>query len=157
VLAQVVACAGYYGVSPRIEIEEKMNEVVNTSKTNTIVNRIQKIYCLLTIISAIAVIYKISEGSGDVAAEAALAFFVYFTIYIGLRQRKTWLIAIILIFSAFALLISFLASFEPAKDVASLLGKIGDIIIVIFSAYQIHFFSKKEVKPLFNAKGTIIY
>ena len=156
-LAQVVACAGYYGVSPRIEIEEKMNEVVNTSKTNTIVNRIQKIYCLLTIISAIAVIYKISEGSGDVAAEAALAFFVYFTIYIGLRQRKTWLIAIILIFSAFALLISFLASFEPAKDVASLLGKIGDIIIVIFSAYQIHFFSKKEVKPLFNAKGTIIY
>ncbi len=139
-------------------MEERINDGICTSKANTIVNRIQKVYCLLAILSAIAAIYKISEGIADVAAkEAALAFFVYFTIYMGLRKRKNWLIAIVLISSVAALLFSFLSSLEPAKDVASLFGKIVDIIVVIFSAYQIHFFSKKEVMALFNAKGTVIY
>jgi hypothetical protein len=115
------------------------------------------VYLVITCVCAIASIYRIFGGTADSAAKAGLAFFVYFTIYMGLRHRKKWVLIIILIFSAFALLTSFLSSVTPAKNVASLSGKVIDIVFVLFSAYQIYFFSKKEVKKVFNTKGTIIY
>ena len=138
-------------------MEEIIKKDIATEKTNTIINRIQKVYLVMTCVTAFASIYKISEGATDSVMKAGLAFFVYFTIYMGLRHRKNWVMAFILIFSVFAMLTSFLSSFEPAKDIGSLSGKVVDIVFVLFSAYQIYFFSKKEVKALFNAQGTIIY
>jgi len=138
-------------------MEEIIKKDIATEKTNTIINRIQKVYLVMTCVTAFASIYKIAEGATDSVMKVCLAFFVYFTIYMGLRHRKNWVMAFILIFSVFAMLTSFLSSFEPAKDIGSLSGKVVDIVFVLFSAYQIYFFSKKEVKALFNAQGTIIY
>ena len=138
-------------------MEEITNKDITTEKASIIINRIQKVYLLLTCITAIGSIYRIAGGEVASAGEAGLAFFGYFTIYMGLRHRKEWVTTFILIFSAFSLLTSFLSSFEPAKDVISLVGKVVPITFVLFSAYQIYFFAKKEVLALFNAKGTIIY
>jgi hypothetical protein len=144
----------------RKEVEETISKVMTIEKANAVINRIQKAYLVLACLTAFAVIFKISGGAaGSIAAvpAAGLAFIVYFTAYMGLRRRKIWALPFILILAASSLLISFLSSLETAQDAGSLLSKGGDIVIFIFSAYQIHFFSKKEVKVQFNAKGTIIF
>jgi hypothetical protein len=139
-----------------------MEEIINNkdigiNRAKTIAGRIQKVYFVLICITAMLFLYNLSEGIIYSVPKPLADFIVYFIVYISLRYRKRWAIPIVLISSASGLGTSFLSSLVPAEELASLSGKAMDIFIVLFSAYQLHFFSKKEVRELFNFKGTIIF
>jgi hypothetical protein len=82
---------------------------------------------------------------------------LFVAIYFGLRRKAKWLIPLILISSAWFLFSLFLSVLQPAANVTGLIAKAGGMIFVLLFAYQMHFFSKKEVKTHFGLQGTIFF
>lgn len=82
---------------------------------------------------------------------------LYLVLYIGLRLKTKWFIPLALISSAWFLLSTFLTILQPALDIPGLLAKAVGIIIVLFFAYQMHFFAKREVKIYFGLEGTVFF
>ena len=136
-------------------------EILTDDRIIKITSRIQKVYFVFICIGTLDAIYNlsgISESSlrGE-SLQGTINLFLYIVIYIGLRLRKKWLISLVLISSAWLLLSTFLATFQSAVDVPGLLAKAVCIMLVLFYAYQMHFFSRREVKSYFGMKGTIIF
>jgi len=130
-------------------------------KIITIANRISKVYFVLV---CFGIIITISDGTGisenvpkTETWQGVINTLLYVTIYLGLRSKRKWLIPLILFASAWFLLSSFLSTFQPAVDIMGLVSKAVGIIIILFFAYQMHFFSKKEVKMHFGLEGTVFF
>jgi hypothetical protein len=136
-------------------------KIIKAERINTITNRIQKVYILFICTGTIGVISDVFGISGTSSQretiEGAINLFLYFFVYIGLRLRKKWVIPLVLISSAFWLVSTFLSTFQQAVDILALLSKFGGIMLVLFCAYQIRFFSKPEVREFFGTKETIFF
>ena len=125
-----------------------------------ITNRIKKVFIVFICIGILDVIsnLKLSEGLPKIhSLEGIVNFLLYTFIYIGLRFRKKWFIPLVLISSAFLMLTTGLHIFQPVVDVHGLFEKIGRMVFFVFFAYQIYFFSRREVKEYFGAKETVFF
>jgi len=142
-------------------MKETKNKVIPAYRVNILINRIQKVYLLIMLIGALDLIHNLLSESESTSlrecAQTVLTLSIYFSIYIGLKLRKKWVTPLVLICSAFLLLRAFLSAFEPTNDIFGLISKIGGIVFVLFCAYQIHFFSKREVRDFLGSRETIIF
>ncbi|MEN6508644.1 MAG: hypothetical protein ABFD63_07685, partial [Smithella sp.] len=81
-------------------------------------------------------------------------------LYIGLRYHKKWFIPLVLISSAFLFLNTIYYIHLPVNNVSvfgTLIAKIYSIFLLIFSFYQMYFFSRPEVKLYFGSKNEIFF
>ena len=142
-------------------MKETNDKVIPANRVNTLINRIQKVYLFIMVIVVLDLIYNLLSDSQTVSLrerlQGVLILFTYLSIYIGLKLRKKWVIPLILISSAFLLLSTFISGFEPANDIFGLISKVTAVILVVFCAYQIHFFSKREVRDFLGTRETIIF
>jgi hypothetical protein len=140
---------------------ETMKSKILTDDRIIITKRIQRIYFALVCIGTLDVIFNVSGISENLPQGETLQGFVnlflYLVVYVGLRFRKKWLIPMVLISSAWLSLIALLTTLQPAVDVSGLLTKPVGILVVLFCAYQMHFFSRREVKSYFGTKETIFF
>lgn len=127
----------------------------------TITNRIKKAYFVFICIGSLDIIYYLSGISENPPRgeylQGIITLVLYLLIYSGLTFKKTWLIPLVLITSAWILISTFLATLQPAVNLPDLLAKVVGIILVMFCAYQMHFFSRREVKAYFGTKETIVF
>ena len=125
----------------------------------TVINYVALI-ALLLLIGFVALLFKLGKVmSGDFkgVAEIILYIIVYFTIYLGMRRKRKWLIPFILISSAFGILRTCLGILSPADNVETLLEKFFGVFFFLFFGYQLMFFSNQSVKNYFGVKGRVIF
>lgn len=135
--------------------------ILTDDRIITIANRIRKVYFVLLCIGIINTINDLTGISENVPKtetwQGVINTLLFVTIYFGLRSKRKWLIPLVLIASAWFLLSTLLSTFQPAVDIMGLVTKAVGMISVLFFAYQMHFFSKKEVKIYFGLEGTIFF
>jgi hypothetical protein len=124
-----------------------------------ITTRLKIVFLLLICMCMIVVTGSLSGiwGGHKEIPEAITSFLIFLFIYIGLRYRKKWLIPLAMISSALLLISACSVIFEPVNDVAGIWGKIICMMFALFCGYQIHFFSKREVKAYFDTKDNIFF
>jgi hypothetical protein len=125
------------------------------------INRFRKAYIVLICIGTLTVISDLLGISENVPKsetwQGVINSLLYLTIYIGLKLKTKWLIPLVLISSAWFLLSTFLRTLYPAVDIPGLIAKAIGITLALFFAYQMHFFSKREVKIYFGMEGTVFF
>ena len=136
--------------------------ILPDEKIIKIVSILRKVYVFFIIWVALYVgMFLISSAMGETTneiqreygLESLIALLVYITIYIGLRKKNKWVVPLILIGSACSLFWIFLRIFTPADNIAMIVSKLIDVILLFFFIYQISFFRKKEVKSYFSTSG----
>ncbi len=90
------------------------------------------------------------------ALEDVLSVWVYSFAYYGLKGRKGWIVPLLLVGSALILIHGLILILEPAIDMVSFLHKIGNCVFVLFCAYQLYLFEKREVRQFFSTEGRIV-
>jgi len=139
--------------------------LVDTSseeKIDSLLRRIQRIYLVLlclVCLSALPLLASIIDGppipEGEL--ESLLQAILYFMIYSGLRNRKSWVIPLILLTSAFSAFLFLLQFLTPSTDLKLLLAKVVSALMCLFFVYQMIIFSRREVRSLFGASKQIIF
>lgn len=81
----------------------------------------------------------------------ALPSLIGVAVFIGLQKRKSWVVFLVLILSAFAVVSLFL--YQP-ENIYQVLAKFGGLLINVL---QIFFFTRKEVRSYFKTKDTTLF
>jgi hypothetical protein len=119
-----------------------------------IVQRIQKVYLALALLGVFGILSSIFvQPSLREISEGFVFLLVFWVIYFGLRRRRSWIIPLVLVTSAFSCIRFLIYILQPAVDVMMLLSKIVAGLLFLFFAWQIVFFRKPEARLLFGAKG----
>lgn len=119
-----------------------------------IVLRIQKVYLTLAILGILGTLSSIfGQSNLREISEYFVFLILLWIIYFGLRRRRSWIIPLVLIMSAYSCIRVLFVIFQPADDIIMLLSKILGVLLFFFFAYQINFFRKPQVRLLFGAKG----
>ena len=115
-----------------------------------IVSLLQKFYLILTlgILLTTPVIFIVK---GVFSATDFISIFIGATIYLGLKMRKFWIVPVKVILSSLGL-ISVL--FYQPKNVLLLVIK---LFIIALTSFEIYFFTRKEVRKYFKAKGLFLF
>jgi len=120
----------------------------------------QEIYRVFILIGLLIIIY-ITIGFSDNIYEDLQAWsinlLINIIVYVGLKRRKKWVPVVIWIISAFAIFNAFVQTISPAQELEALLYKILYFLLFMFGAYQMYFFSRKDVKKIFELKGHVLY
>jgi hypothetical protein len=139
--------------------------LVDTStedKIDVILKRIQKTYLVLLCLVGLftlPLLTSIIDGSPipNEELESLLQFITYLMIYLGLRNRKSWVVPLILLTSAFSSFLFFLHFLTPATELKLLMTKAIAALLCLFFIYQMIIFSRKEVRSLFGVSKQIIF
>ena len=140
-------------------------KILTDVKIIKITSILQKVYFVLIcflifgfFLDAIRTISGLSEGlHREKSHQGIITILLYLAIYIGLRRRNKWLIPLVIYLSTWFSLSMLLYTLKPAVDVTGLVEKIVGFIMIMFCIYQIHFFSKHEVKAHYGSKGKILF
>jgi len=73
------------------------------------------------------------------------------TIFFGLHKRKAWIIPIIVLVSAFSLVTGFLSFPDTLSAI------IGKWFGIFWAMFMLYFFTRKEVREYFGAKGIFVF
>jgi hypothetical protein len=120
----------------------------------TIVRRVQKAYLALAILGVLVTLVYIFRQANFLKISWSFLFvLVDGSIYFALRSRRSWVIPLVLIISAFSCINFLIFIFQPAEDIRTILIKVFAGLSFLFFAYQINFFGKSEVRLFFGAKG----
>ncbi|MGC2424518.1 MAG: hypothetical protein WA666_09220 [Nitrospirota bacterium] len=143
---------------------------MDASKINFKLNSIKKTYLFLSIIGVIFIFFSLIFKRHTTAElfEASISPVVGFSIYYGLKKNRDWVIPFVLLVSAGAILHQFghldtikHAYGDPAGrillPIEAVMESVIRISLTCFFAYQIYFFSKKEVRELFNVREQILF
>lgn len=131
----------------------------NNGRIIKITNRLKIVFLVLTclcIVLSIKDVSKLLRGDWE-SLSGLLGALIYFSIYLGLRMRKKWLTPLVLVISALGLLNMSLFILTPAQDELSVLMKVFGMMLAIFFAYLIYFFSRREVKMYFGTKESVFF
>jgi hypothetical protein len=143
---------------------------MDASKINSKMNQIKKAYLFLSVMGVLFIFFSIifKRHTADELLEASISPVVAFSIYYGLKKNRAWVIPFVLIVSAGAFLSQFghLSTVKHAHGdpvgrallpVEAVMEAVIRISLMYFFAYQIYFFSKKEVRELFNVREQILF
>jgi hypothetical protein len=121
---------------------------------------LQNVYLLFLCIGLFALIYALVNPPAKIPSKdspaAILALYVLFFAYYGLKKKREWAIPLLLFISAIMLFKGLMSVLESGQGLASLFWKLLEVGSVFFSAYQIGFFQKQEVKDYLGNEGKII-
>ena len=136
-------------------------EILSDDRTIKIMLRIQRAYFVLIcicVVGYISLLLKLSEGATVWKnLEGIIPILIFLIIYIGLKLRKKWFVPFVLLVSILILINSSLYIFQPIENMHGLFLKACAIMFFIFFAYQMYFFSRKEVKAYFGVKETFFF
>ena len=135
--------------------------MLGSDKIETIVIKIQKIYLFLTCLGFILTVFVIfdllSQYGTKEGIELTFASIIYFALYLGLAKRKKWIIPFVLFAAAIGFFRELIYILHPAESLSKIAEKVISVLILLFYGYQIHFFSKTEVKKFSRTKGSVIF
>lgn len=138
--------------------------LIDTSSEEKILNKlkyIQRVYliflCLLGLWT-LPILVSIVNGPPipEDEIQSLIQFVLYITVYTGLTLRRSWAIPLVLVISSFAAFLSLINFVSPAADIKALYVKAVAGSFCMFFVYQVIFFSRKEVKALFNTKTKVL-
>ena len=119
---------------------------------------VQRIYLFLIIILLLSILATLLESMNNPEAwEVVIQIIIYSVIYWGLRNRKSWVVPLIIIASVLSLILTFIGLVSPAENFQDLLGKIYSVAFISFLIYQLWLFQKREVKSLFGYIGLPVF
>ena len=128
---------------------------VSTEKT---ILRLQKIYLALAILGVLGALSELfGQPSLREISEDFVFLLVFWGVYFGLRRRRSWVIPLVLITSAFSCIRFLFFILQPAVDVMMLLSKILACLLLLFFAWQIVSFLKPELRLLFGDKDQVLF
>jgi hypothetical protein len=134
---------------------------IETDKIFSRINLLCKIYAGLIIISIILIISSLTGllygKSTSETLVIAFGLLVDISIYYGLRKKREWVISLVLFSSAIIMLRGILMSGSVVNDLAELVEKYMAFAWIFFAAYQIFFFTKKEVKKVFSETENALF
>ncbi len=137
-----------------------MANILPEDKIGIVVRRIQTIYLVLSCLSIFCIcglIFGRSDRALKEEIEPIIGVFVIGMIYLGLRLRQPWVVHLVLIFSPLGVVMNLLFAFEHSVNLTALLCKTLGFFYGVLCAYQIIFFSKKEVKVFFKDRGVTLF
>jgi hypothetical protein len=111
---------------------------------------LKKIYLLIVIILALLVIADYFLN-GLLQAAGILGTLLFFSYYIGLKNKQPWVIPVIVLTASLGLIGELLTD---TTNVAALVVK---LFVVAFSCFEIYFFTRKEVQNYFGVKGIFLF
>ena len=137
-------------------------------KIESVVTRVQIVYliiaclaifaCFLNLLVLLwAFVVSIEEYDREVIFELLYISLMHLVLFFGLLRRKPWALPLILIVAAFGFFSVLILILFPAISLGPFLLKFVAVPLLFFYGYQIHFFSKPEVKQYFENKGTILF
>ena len=135
-----------------------VGKTVNQGEIQKSISWIQKIYLTLLIIfflRTLAILWK--EPIYKETYDDLISMFVFGTAYYGPLRKRSWVIPLILIASAYSIFWRFVDLLQPANDFSMLISKFLGVLLIFFFAYQIIFFRKNEVNLYFGARGRLIF
>jgi hypothetical protein len=123
----------------------------------SVVRTIQKVYLFFAVMGVLGVPVLLLRSSGALPVlQDIFLTLLYSAVYFGLRRRKEWVITLVLIFSALCFVQYFFDIMHPADGIKALLAKVVVLLLLSFYAYQIHFFSRADVRERFGDKGILV-
>jgi hypothetical protein len=106
----------------------------------------------------VAMIAGLESANKISVAETSFGLTIYILILYGIHKRKNWLVSLILFYSSWTLISSFIRVVGDAPvDSTMLKQKIGAFLIALFSIYQIYIFRRRDTKQFFSEKGQTLY
>ena len=130
-------------------------------KLSSTLNKINKIYLILICLGLLYVIYTASGISVKFghkeSVQGLFGLILNSVTFLGIKFRKRWVVPYVLIISAFSFIALLITILRPADQLSILIGKLSGVFLLFFYAYQIRFFSKREVKKLFEAQGVELF
>ena len=135
--------------------------MLQNDKIEAVVIKIQRVYLSLTCLGFVLAVFVLSGLSGKYGLkdgfELTYTSFIYLALYFGLMRRKKWIIPLILLAAAFGLFRELIYILHPAESLSKIAGKAISVLLLLFYSYQMHFFSKTEVKKFFQSKGSFLF
>ena len=134
------------------------NSKIQNKKAPSGVETIYVLYLLLVILGTFALLINLFPLA-DVAWKdwftGVINIFVALFIFIGLHKIKSWVVELILIYSAFSLIRLFFdfMTLKPEESMG-IFGKLFVIFLISFYFYQIIVFSRTETKKYFKNSGS---
>ena len=115
-------------------------------RVERIVLRIQRVYLAIVVLGLLGLIsHQISvQFRVWEVLEGFLFLLINSSVYLGLRQRREWVITLVLIISVFGCCWSLVNFIQPVQDIKALAVKIFDLVFFLFFAYQIFFFADRK-------------
>lgn len=123
---------------------------------------IQKIYFAFLVLGVFSLIY-LASGISDIRGRDSIPEFLILTLlvsakYYGLRLKRRWVIPLILYSSALALISLILGGLVTTQNVPmGILSIALSSMLFGFYAYQVYFFSRRDVNLHFGKEGKIIF
>jgi len=78
-------------------------------------------------------------------------------IFLGLNKRKSWVIIIIVVYSALSFLMAFFLPVPSPSRLDPFEFELITVIGLLINAFNLYFFTRKEVRKYFKATDIIIY
>lgn len=132
-----------------------------------IAGRIRKVFYIFACMGILVMTFgliELYEGKHPHIVEDMIFTITFLFLYIGLKYRKKWFIPLVLISSTYLFLNMvfhiILHIHQPVSNVSTfgtLISKIFSMFLLIFSFYQMNFFSRPEVKIYFGSKNEIFF
>ena len=141
-------------------MEITANGNLQKGKIERILTRLRKIYLVLVILDCITLPFALidfDQSNFRLIGESAISLVINLGAYIGLRRRRSWVIPLVLVTSAFGCFVNFCVIINPADDALALAVKILRSLLLFFYGYQLSFFPKRQVRLFFGAKGQVLF
>lgn len=87
----------------------------------------------------------------------SLIFLVFLAIFLGLNKRKSWVIIIIVVTSALTFWEAFSTPVPSQNRLSPAALELIRVIHLLINAFNLYFFTRKEVRKYFKATDVIIY
>lgn len=142
---------------PEQKKEIKTELQIKQDRLQAVIIWIKRLYLLLVFSSVIAIIYEVIKRLDKEILTSLLSLLVNMSVYLGLKQKKSWLIPLVLINSVMCAFMLLLTIVYPINDSHGLTRKFFAVLLFIFYLYQLKFFSKREVKNIFGETGKTIF
>jgi hypothetical protein len=143
-------------------IHDSAKSGMTRTAIESVVQTIQRVYLLFAVLGVIGSLGVLAGLTLRLQSFEDLVQVLFLTaldgtIYLGLRWRKKWVIALVLIFSALNIIACIANILHPAEDTMALLGKLVAIFFLAFYGYQIYFFRKAGVRSRFGDRGVLVF
>ena len=152
--------ADFVAISHPINTAITLNRNLQEHRIEEILTRLRRIYLAFIVLAGVFLPFELigfEQSNLPKIVGSAVGFGINGTVYIGLRRRRSWVIPLVLVTSAFGFFWAFCSMMDPAGDIWALFRKAFCCLLMFFFGYQISFFTKPQVRLFFGTKGQVLF